>query len=317
MSEAQAENENTTKKTPKKSKALALLGLLLLSLCLFLAYQAQRLSNEISYATESIKALTQKAEALQARVDIDSSTLARFEISLNKLHDDFSGNKTYWALRQTEQLALLARQRLLLTRDVPAALDALQAADQQLEQIDQPALYPLRELLANKIGTLRALQLPDTSGILLRLGALSGLIDELPLSLPTKLAELSDKPSSDEKDFIQEVWKDLLSLVRIRDNIPAGSPLLSPEQQYFLRENLRLQLLAARTALMYGEYTAMQDNLNLAQKWLNTYFADDAQIVQYAREELSQMAAIKFSAQLPGMDDLLEALQAQSNRLSK
>jgi uroporphyrin-3 C-methyltransferase len=84
-----------------------------------------------------------------------------------------------------------------------------------------------------------------------------------------------------------------------------------------LRENLRLQLLTARLALMHGEFAVMQENLDLAQKWLQEHFAGDAQVVQYAREEMDQMTAIKFPAQLPVLTDVLEALQNLSRRFSR
>lgn len=110
------------------------------------------------------------------------------------------------------------------------------------------------------------------------------------------------------------MWRDLLSLVRIRRHDALDKPLLPPEQQYFIRENLRLMLYGAQRALLQGYVLTYQQNLKTASQWLNDYFDNHAQTVTAARSELDKLRATPVVTDLPDISGSLEALRRATGR---
>jgi uncharacterized protein HemX len=106
------------------------------------------------------------------------------------------------------------------------------------------------------------------------------------------------------------MWLDTLGLVRIRKTIEVQIPLLAPEQDYFLRENLRLMLYGAQLAILQADVTTYAQNIEAAQKWVSNYFDTDAQSVINVRQELSGLLDAKITVELPDISGSLTALRA-------
>ena len=75
-------------------------------------------------------------------------------------------------------------------------------------------------------------------------------------------------------------------LVRVENLDRPEAPLLAPQQQYFLRENLKLRLLAARFDLLFRDQAGFRADLAAADAWLRKYFDTRAQPVQTVQTAL-------------------------------
>jgi len=105
-------------------------------------------------------------------------------------------------------------------------------------------------------------------------------------------------------------WAELRGLVRItRINNPEAV-LSSPEQQYFLRENLKLRLLNARLALLSRQFDVAQLDLQDAQLTLQRYFDPSSRRVGSTVELLRQVGQLSRQVSLPRPDETLAALAA-------
>src|SRR3974377_35339 len=72
--------------------------------------------------------------------------------------------------------------------------------------------------------------------------------------------------------FLRQVWQELRQLVRIENVARPEAPLLTPPQQFFLRENLKLRLLSARFDLLFRDQANFRADLTAADAWLDKYF---------------------------------------------
>ena len=81
----------------------------------------------------------------------------------------------------------------------------------------------------------------------------------------------------------------------------AAAPLVPPEQQYFLRENLRLRLLTARVALLSHDDGAFKSDVTAANAWIKQYFDMRAKPVQGVSATLTQLAATPMPSGTPGL----------------
>ncbi len=224
--------------------------------------------------------------------------------ALQTLYQEFANNREERVLSEVEQLLIIANEQLQLAGNLKTALLAMQTADTRLQQIDKPQAIQLRKLLAKDIERLQVSPSVDTVGISLRLETLASEIDRLPLvsehhpraNRPVASPEVE---SSAWKKLTYEIWLDLRQLIRIERIDHPEPPLLTPEQAFFLRENLRLRLLTARIALLQRDEATYHADLVASENWLKRHFDTSDQAVQNAVATTHQLAGNAINIQLP------------------
>ncbi|WP_035863782.1 uroporphyrinogen-III C-methyltransferase, partial [Cupriavidus sp. SK-3] len=106
------------------------------------------------------------------------------------------------------------------------------------------------------------------------------------------------------------VRDELMQVIRIRRVDDAQALLLTGDQGWFLRENVKLRLLNARLALLSRNEPVFRNDLAAAQAMLGRYFDTKSRRVQAALTLLKQAQAGAVTVQLPTMAESLGALQA-------
>lgn len=266
---------------------------------------------------EKRAALEKQTESLQQQLKQSQEVQDTLRSAVDKIVNDLGRNRNDWVLAEAQQLLLVANYRLQLARDVETAVAALRVADRRLEQLADPALLPIRKLIAEEITQLQALDRADVPGIALQLGSLAKALGEWPLDTDRVFRPVSTTalaPASPENEavvwkYLREMWHDLLSLVRIRISTDVQKPLLLPEQSYFLRENLRLMLYGAQLAALQGDTATYKQNIEAARSWIRDYFDANSQAVISAQQELQKLVDEKILMQPPDISASLNALR--------
>jgi uroporphyrin-III C-methyltransferase len=258
----------------------------------------------------------------QTRVAQLEGKLAEFQgqrVALEEMYRDLARAPDDWLLAEIEQTLNIASRELVLAANVRAALIALQAADQRLARADKLQVVQLRRAITQDMERLKALPLVDTVGISLKLDNLTALAATLPLAIPDSTAggaavvrdvRVNDGSENIAVRFVRDLWFELKQLVRIRE-LDSGDPaLLSPQQSYFLRENLKLRLLAARTALIAHDDVNYKEDIKLARDMLTRYFDPKAKVNVNALAMLKQFAESTVSIAPPDITGSLNAVRA-------
>jgi uroporphyrin-III C-methyltransferase len=221
-----------------------------------------------------------------------------------------------WLLAEIEQTLNIASRELVLAGNVRAALSALQTADQRLARADKMQALNLRRAIAQDIERLKAVPTVDAQGISVKLDNLMGLVPSLPLAVPDVLPTAVREPKPADADdngftrLAKDFWHEAKQLVRIRE-VNAGDPvLIAPQQSYFLRENLKLRLLAARTALIARDEVNYKEDLKLARDMLARYFDPKAKVNANALQMLKQLAENPVSIAATDITASLNAVRA-------
>jgi uroporphyrin-3 C-methyltransferase/uroporphyrinogen III methyltransferase/synthase len=264
-----------------------------------------------------------KVGVLEARQAESSSQQA----ALNQLYQDLSKNRDDWALSEIEQVLSTASQQLQLAGNVQGALIALQNADRSLSRSDKPQFIVIRRAIARDTEKLKALPALDTAGVALRLDNVINQVDTLPMLsgekpvLPdnTPVATTGTGPASPQtfaarvnaawQHWSGDMWNDVRQLVRIRSVDTPEALMLSPTQNYFVRENLKLRLLNARLALLARNETSFRDDLATAQDTLSKYFDTRARATLSAQSLLRQVQGNNLAIEMPDLSDSLNAVR--------
>lgn len=232
--------------------------------------------------------------------------------ALQILYVELANSRDERIMAEVEQILAIASQQLQLAGNVKAALLALQTVDSRLKQIDKPQVIQLRKVIARDLQKLQALPSVDIVGMSLKLESLVDAADKIPLASerhPRTSSNLApDWDSSPWHRLAQEIWQDIKALVRIERMDRPEAPLLPPEQAYFLRENYKLRLLAARIALLQHDEATYRNDLHTAELWLKRYFDIRDAAAQNALNTLKQLSADDISIELPDISESLNAV---------
>ena len=255
----------------------------------------QQLASELTALAQQQSLLSTNQEALFKRQPNDNSD---------------------WALAEVEHLLIVAIHRIQLEGNVPLALAAMQAADDRLKTNINPRLLAVRKQLRRDMNTLDAVEDVDISGLVLYLSDLVSRVGELPL----KQVRVNDQGSSDENTEIAEhsslekliasAWSEIKGLVVISREGEEAIATLMPEQEYFLYQNLRLQLESARFSVLRRDTDSLRASVEIANSWLSRYFKTGDKPVANLMDSLSRMAELELNPVLPDISSSLESLRA-------
>lgn len=275
-------------------------------------YQIDQLNNSL---TPMLDQLVSSNADLQQRVgDTEAHQQALSEAFSNMLKTR-RHLRNDWLLAEADYLLRLANHRLLLARDIGSALAAMQTADERLHDMANPAVIPVRKLLAEDINQLKAVQAPDIAGLSARLSALAHSVDSLSLlaeyvnTANTSNEETKPAQVDDWKQLPEAIWGDMKKLLVIRERHGKVIPLLSPEQHFFLQQNLKLKLEQAQLALLNAEQTIYQQRLQTASTWVHDFFKPEDPASKAMLSEIEQLGKENIKPTLPDISASYRALQ--------
>ncbi|NJD34752.1 MAG: hypothetical protein FIA96_07970 [Betaproteobacteria bacterium] len=284
---------------------------------------ARRLAEGDSVAKEGRALARQSQESLaavQAKVAVLEAKLAETQsqaLALEAMYQELSSTRDERLLAEVEQAVVIAMQQLQFAGNVEAALIALQGAEARLARSVQPQFLPVRKLILRDIERLKGTPGANIGGLSLKIESVVAEIDRLPLAYEQRPKAETAKPPSIAKpvssDYWRELgadlWREVRQLVRI-ERIDQGDPaLLSPNQSFFLRENLKLRLLNARLALLQRDGKIFREEIRQSREHLDRYFDSRAKPVQSAQATLKALANTDVSFDLPGLTETLSALR--------
>jgi uroporphyrinogen III methyltransferase/synthase len=114
--------------------------------------------------------------------------------------------------------------------------------------------------------------------------------------------------------FSAGIAQQLTSLVQVRRIDNADAMLVTPDQGYFLRENLKLRLLSARLALLSRNQTTLKSDLHAADAALARYFDNASKRTQTVRELVKEVDDGSAAVEVPNLNTSLQAVNQYRSR---
>ncbi len=288
-------------------------------------------TQAIEARTLARQAQEQVTDAL-ARLAVAETRLSDVALQRSQLEDlvlTLSRSREENLVVDIESAVRVAQQQAQLTGSLEPLLVMLKSGQQRIERAAQPRLAPVQRAMERDLERLRSTSVTDTAGLLAQLDDLVRQVDDLPvlnavaqaasarrMNARTPSVDKSDSPPDPDAPWwssaLQHSWEvvrdEARSLVRVSRIDQPEAVLLSPEQTFFLRENLKLKLLNARLGVLARQYGAARSDLAGATAALNKYFDPASRRTQNAATVLQQAQAHMKDFELPRLDETLSAL---------
>ena len=300
-----------------------------------LARQAEELSRESAARTALLE--SRLAEVALQRAQVED------------LIKNLSSSRDENLLADLESSLRVAAQQASLTGSAEPLVVALQSADTRLARTAQPRLDNVRRAVAKDLDDVRGTRVADLAALTLRLDEATRLVDEVPLlhspeaarpqpqvasakpksrtgttethkppaaaSAPDSEATSTNWSSQISRWLTQagrRVWLETRNLIRVTEIQRPEGMLITPEQSFFLRENLKLRLLNARLALLSRQTAIATSDLQEVEATLPRYFDPQSRKTQLLRAMLIDIAKQSTQTTVPRPDDTLAALATVS-----
>ncbi|MCT4700450.1 uroporphyrinogen-III C-methyltransferase [Enterobacteriaceae bacterium H20N1] len=257
--------------------------------------------------TELENTIKQQAAALE-EANRQQANLARQLDEVQQKVATISGSdaKT-WLLAQADFLVKLAGRKLWSDQDVTTAAALLKSADASLADMNDPSLITARRALTDDIGSLSAVTQVDYDGIILKLNQLSSQVDNLRLAdndnddtpMDSDDSELSSTVAEWRQNLVKSWHNFMDSFITIRRRDETAVPLLAPNQDIYLRENIRSRLLVAAQAVPRHQDETYKQSLENVSTWVRAYYDTEDATTKAFLDELEALSQQSINMDIP------------------
>ncbi|EKK0503176.1 uroporphyrinogen-III C-methyltransferase [Klebsiella pneumoniae] len=219
-----------------------------------------------------------------------------------------------WLLAQADFLVKLAGRKLWSDQDVTTAAALLKSADASLADMNDPSLIGARRAITDDIATLSAVSQVDYDGMILKVNQLANQIDNLRLADnnddDSPMDADSDELSSSISEWrvnLQKSWQNFMdSFITVRRRDETAVPLLAPNQDIYLRENIRSRLLVAAQAVPRHQEETWKQSLDNVSTLVRAYYDTDDATTKAFLDEVDKLSQQSITMTVP------ETLQSQA-----
>jgi len=253
----------------------------------------------------------ERDEALQSNLDELRDEFASYRSDvddtlgqvLDQLSQEQETDDRDWLHAEAAYLLRLANQRLQLEGDVEGSAALLRTADARLVDADNPALTTVRGEIASELAALDAVPRVDRTGLYLALNAQQERISGLRLSQEIEeravTSGIEQPPTGTFQRQLARFGQELKDLVVIRHHDEALEALVTPEQESYLRQSLRLVLEQSQLALLNEEQELYETSIDKALELLNGYYDTSREEAQSVISRLQELQQAQVKPELP------------------
>lgn len=304
-------------------------------------------ATEAQLAARQSAELVRDTAAKVSLLDARLAEVALQRSQLEELMQSMSRSRDENVVGDIEAAIRVALQQTQITGSAEPLVATLKQADERLLRYKQPRMEGVRRAVARDLDRVKAVAVVDVSTLTIKLDEVVRMADELPL---VSGSEAAQRPRGEERgsdaaarereralklqreqaaaaadgklalwwwqatqqlsSWTGIVWGEARTLLRVTRIEHPEAALISPDQSFFLRDNLKLRLLNARLALLSRQFDTAQSDLRDSQEMLNRYFDTRSRKVSSVAELLRQVAGQARQVSVPRPDDTLAALTA-------
>ena len=268
-------------------------------------------ADELARRNERLKAVEQQLAGLQGRTSEDQSSISAMQGSVRSLEQRLSATESGLVsvaaasrvsgaaldIAEIDFLLRAASERLQLFADPVSADLALQAADVQIEALNDPMFLSVRQRIATARQALAMLPVIDRVQLTARITDLQSKVSGLPFR-----GEVNTEPEPElpeDAGWWQSFKHTLSSLVTVRRRVPEDQSPLSLDDKDYLRQGLWLQFESARLALMRNDSGVYIDSLDRVKTTVEQFFQSGSSEVEAVLAGVAALQQVDVAPEMP------------------
>lgn len=273
----------------------------------------------IARLTNNADSTAKKLAELEQHISIKEQAINALQTQINKLNASTKAEQPNdWLLSEADFLLNNALRKLILDNDVDTSISLLKVADETLSKVTDPRVMSVRTAINQDLKQLLSVNNVDQNAIMQRLSQLASSIDEL-----TVLNVNFDETENTQLSASIDDWKEnaeksatsfLNHFIRITPRNAENKALLAPNQDIYLRENIRLRLQIAIMAVPRQQNDLYKQSLETVASWIRSYFDTSTETAQQFLKELDELAEQSIYVDVPTQLNSLNTLDKLLNK---
>jgi uroporphyrin-3 C-methyltransferase len=276
--------------------------------------QALEAKTWAKQAQETVQDSAARVSLMEARI----SEVALQRTQLEELMQSLSRSRDETLVVDIESALRIAQQQAQMTGSTEPLLAALQSAQKRVQRAAQPRLAPVSRALESDLERLKSVPSFDMPGLMTKLDEGVALVDGLVLINAPRVSQSQIRQQAETSgeqtpptwwmNGLTRMADEIKGLLRVSRIDSPESALISPEQAFFLRENLKLKLLNARLGLLARQKEGVRNDLGAAAVLVRRYAEPQSRRTAQLLQLLEQTREQVRTAELPRIEASLMAL---------
>lgn len=269
--------------------------------------------ERVSAQEDRLRGFDSESEARRKEIESMDAELRRARARVEALAREDAGPERSPSIAEIEFLLLLAGRELALADNPRVALSALREADQRVARLDDPGLAEVRAAINDEIAAVEAVANTDLDGLAMRIASLARRVPGLPLrgSLAPEPEPAADDAEAQGWARVSEKLRNVgADLFRIRRSDTPATPLLAPDESFFLYRNVELDLKSARLAVLGRDQENYRSSLASARAALEEYFETSDEAVRSLLAAIEGLEGRDITPEWPEIRRSVDLLRA-------
>ena len=278
-------------------------------------------TTQLAQLESANKATQDKIAQVEELINAKSHELVGLQSQINKVSAQANAQQpTDWLFSEADFLLNNALRKLVLDNDVDTAVSLLKLADETLAKVNNSQSAAIRSAINQDLKQLLSVAGVDQNAVMQKLSQLANTVDELPvLDVNFGDEQNATKLSDSLSDWAENAEKSATSFLNhfIRISPKHGADrkeLLAPNQDIYLRENIRLRLQLAIMAVPRQQNELYKQSLEAVASWIRSYFDTNAEVTQSFLKSVDELSELSIYVDVPSQLQSLSMLDKYLNR---
>ena len=278
-------------------------------------------TTQLAQLESANKATQDKIAQVEELINAKSHELVGLQSQINKVSAQANAQQpTDWLFSEADFLLNNALRKLVLDNDVDTAVSLLKLADETLAKVNNSQSAAIRSAINQDLKQLLSVAGVDQNAVMQKLSQLANTVDELPvLDVNFGDEQNATKLSDSLSDWAENAEKSATSFLNhfIRISPKHGADrkeLLAPNQDIYLRENIRLRLQLAIMAVPRQQNELYKQSLEAVASWIRSYFDTNAEVTQSFLKSVDELSEVSIYVDVPSQLQSLSMLDKYLNR---
>ena len=278
-------------------------------------------TTQLTQLESENKATQDKIAQVEELINAKSHELVGLQSQINKVSAQANAQQpTDWLFSEADFLLNNALRKLVLDNDVDTAVSLLKLADETLAKVNNSQSAAIRSAINQDLKQLLSVTGVDQNTVMQKLSQLANTVDELPvLDVNFDDDQNATKLSDSLSDWAENAEKSATSFLNhfIRISPKHGADrkeLLAPNQDIYLRENIRLRLQLAIMAVPRQQNELYKQSLEAVASWIRSYFDTNAEVTQSFLKSVDELSELSIYVDVPSQLQSLSMLDKYLNR---